>query len=110
MLLTVGCGILAVLAIGALLLLRSTPCYWIGTGTFAGGVLLAAPMLWVMGSNYISRFSLKEPAVYAVFTGTMTQLAHLVLLIGLLLTAAGLVLLTGSILRSRRSHPDTASA
>lgn len=110
MLLTVGCGILAVLAIGALLLLRSTPCYWIGTGTFAGGVLLAAPMLWVMGSNYISRFSLKEPAVYAVFTGTMTQLAHLVLLIGLLLTAAGLVLLTGSILRSRRSQPDTASA
>ena len=40
----------------------------------------------------------------------MTQLAHLVLLIGLLLTAAGLVLLTGSILRSRRSHPDTAAA
>ena len=110
MLLTAGCGILAVLAIGALLLLRSTPCYWIGTGTFAGGVLLAAPMLWVMGSSYISRFSLKEPAVYAVFTGTMTQLAHLVLLIGLLLTAAGLVLLTGSILRSRRSQPDTASA
>lgn len=98
-LLAVVCGVLSLVLAGLLVCLKDRPCYWIGTSLFADGVLLTVPAAWVLGSSVISRFALKEPAVYAVFTGTMTALVQAVLIVGIVLLAAGLVLLVGSVLR-----------
>lgn len=102
-LLAVVCGVLSLVLAGLLAFLKNRPCYWIGTSLFADGVLLTIPTAWVLGSSVIARFALKEPAVYAVFTGTMTALVQTVLIVGIVLLAAGTVLLTGSIFRDRKT-------
>ena len=55
----------------------------------------------ILGSGVISRFSLKDAAVYSVFTGTMKALVLGMLIFGGISLAAGLVLLIGSIARER---------
>ena len=85
-----GGGVVLTLVLAAVLLaLRNHPLYWIGSGLFTDGVLLTLPAAAILGSGVISRFSLKDAAVYSVFTGTMKALA------------VGLVLLIGSIARER---------
>ena len=74
-----------------LLLLRNS--YWIGTGCFGAGALLTVGAGVVFGTGVIHRFVLKEAAVYAVVTGTMTALTTAVLVAGIVLLAIGVVLL-----------------
>lgn len=100
-LLAAVCGVLSLALAGLLVFRKDRPCYWIGTSLFAGGVLLTIPAAWVLGSSIITQFSLKEPAVYAVFTGTMTTLVQIVLTIGIVLLAAGLVCIIGSMRRNK---------
>ena len=72
-------------------LLRNS--YWIGTGCFGAGALLTVGAGVVFGTGVIHRFVLKEAAVYAVVTGTMTALTTAVLVAGIVLLAIGVVLL-----------------
>ena len=74
-----------------LLLLRNG--YWIGTSCFGAGALLTVGAGVVFGTGVIHRFVLKEAAVYAVVTGTMTALTTAVLVAGIVLLAIGVVLL-----------------
>ena len=90
-----------ILTVGGMLLLRSA--YWIGTGSFAAGALLTIPTAIVLGSGIIKQFALKEAAVYGVFTGTMTMLTQIVLVTGIVLLAAGLVLVGWSMRRGKDS-------
>lgn len=97
-----GGGVVLTLVLAAVLLvLRNHPLYWIGSGLFTDGVLLTLPAAVILGSGVISRFSLKDAAVYSVFTGTMKALVLGMLIFGGILLAAGLVLLIGSIARER---------
>lgn len=97
-----GGGVVLTLVLAAVLLvLRNYPLYWIGSGLFTDGVLLTLPAAVILGSGVISRFSLKDAAVYSVFTGTMKALVLGMLIFGGILLAAGLVLLIGSIARER---------
>lgn len=97
-----GGGVVLTLVLAAVLLvLRNHPLYWIGSGLFTDGVLLTLPAAAILGSGVISRFSLKDAAVYSVFTGTMKALVLGVLIFGGISLAAGLVLLIGSIARER---------
>lgn len=104
----VGCGVLSIVLI--LLLLKNRPCYWIGSSLFASGVLLTIPTAWILGASIITRFALKEPAVYAVFTGTMTALTQTVLIIGIVLLAIGLVLWVGSVLHGKKQPSEVTEA
>ena len=72
-------------------LLRNS--YWIGTGCFGARFLLTDGAGVVFGTGVIHRFVLKEAAVYAVVTGTMTALTTAVLVAGIVLLAIGVVLL-----------------
>ena len=81
-----GEGVCGVLTVLLLLLLRNG--YWIGTGA-----LLTAGAGVIFGTGVIHRFVLKEAAVYAVVTGTMTALTTAVLVSGIVLLALGVVLL-----------------
>lgn len=101
----IGCALLSVLWM--ILLRRDRPCYWIGTSLFADGVMLIVPAACVLGSGMIWQFAWKEPAVYAVFTGTMTFLTQLVFTVGMILLAAGLALLAGSLLRRKAPAEDS---
>ena len=97
-----GGGVVLTLVLAAVLLgLQNHPLYWIGSGLFTDGVLLTLPAAVILGSGVISRFSLKDAAVYSVFTGTMKALVLGMLIFGGILLAAGLVLLIGSIARER---------
>lgn len=97
-----GGGVVLTLVLAAVLLaLRNYPLYWIGSGLFTDGVLLTLPAAAILGSGVISRFSLKDAAVYSVFTGTMKALVLGMLIFGGISLAAGLVLLIGSIARER---------
>ena len=86
-----GEGVCGVLTVLLLLLLRNR--YWIGTGCFGAGALLTAGAGVIFGTGVIHRFVLKEAAVYAVVTGTMTALTTAVLVSGIVLLALGVVLL-----------------
>lgn len=99
----IGCGVLT-----AVLLLLLHRMYFVGMGLFAAGVLLTVPSLVVWAGGYISRFALKDAAVYAVFTGTMYHLLYLLLGIGIILFVIGLVLTGIAIVRSRKR--ETAKA
>lgn len=97
-----GGGVVLTLVLAAVLLvLRNHPLYWIGSGLFTDGVLLTLPAAAILGSGVISRFSLKDAAVYSVFTGTMKALVLGMLIFGGISLAVGLVLLIGSIARER---------
>lgn len=100
----IGCGVVSIALILWLCLLRDRACYWIGTSLFAGGALLTVAGAVIFGTSVIQKFSLKDPAVYAVFTGTMTFLTQVVLGLGLVLLAAGLILWCGNVffVKSRR--------
>ena len=93
--------VLTLVLAAVLLVLRNHPLYWIGSGLFTDGVLFTLPAAVILGSGVISRFSLKDAAVYSVFTGTMKALVLGMLIFGGILLAAGLVLLIGSIARER---------
>ena len=80
-----------------LVLLRNS--YWIGTGCFGAGALLTVGAGVVFGTGVIHRFVLKEAAVYAVVTGTMTALTTAVLVAGIVLLAIGVVLLVRRVRR-----------
>lgn len=95
-----GAGVCGVLTILLLLLLRNG--YWIGTGCFSAGALLTAGGAAVLCSGVIRRFVLKEAAVYAVFTGTMTALTRMVLFAGIALLILGAVLLAVHMFRQKR--------
>ncbi len=97
---TAVCGVLSVLLT---VLLRKQSFYWCGTSIFACGTLLTVPTAILLGTGVISRFALKEPAVYAVFTGVMTQLTQTVMMIGILLMAAGLTFWLGSVLIGKKN-------
>ena len=86
-----GAGVCGVLTVLLLVLLRNS--YWIGTGCFGAGALLTVGAGVVFGTGVIHRFVLKEAAVYAVVTGTMTALTTAVLVAGIVLLAIGVVLL-----------------
>ena len=86
-----GAGVCGVLTVLLLVLLRNG--YWIGTGCFGAGALLTVGAGVVFGTGVIHRFVLKEAAVYAVVTGTMTALTTAVLVAGIVLLAIGVVLL-----------------
>ena len=86
-----GAGVCGVLTVLLLVLLRNG--YWIGTGCFGAGALLTVGAGVVFGTGVIYRFVLKEAAVYAVVTGTMTALTTAVLVAGIVLLAIGVVLL-----------------
>ena len=86
-----GAGVCGVLTVLLLLLLRNG--YWIGTSCFGAGALLTVGAGVVFGTGVIHRFVLKEAAVYAVVTGTMTALTTAVLVAGIVLLAIGVVLL-----------------
>ncbi len=103
----IGCGVVSVV-LGALLCwMRPRSRYWLGTSLFASGALLTTVTAAILGSSAIQRFSLKNPAVYAVFTGTMTALTQLLLAIGILLLVIGFAL-WGSNVFFGRSHRKNA--
>lgn len=95
------CGVLSV---ALAVLLRKRFCYWVGSSLFACGALLTIPTAVVLGTGVISHFTLKEPAVYAVFTGVMTQLMQLVMVMGIVLLAVGTALWLGSVLLGRKKE------
>ena len=92
-----GAGVCGVLTVLLLVLLRNG--YWIGTGCFGAGALLTVGAGVVFGTGVIHRFVLKEAAVYAVVTGTMTALTTAVLVAGIVLLAIGVVLLVRRVRR-----------
>ena len=95
-----GTGVCGVLTALLLLLLRNG--YWIGTGCFSAGALLTAGGAAVLCSGVIRRFVLKEAAVYAVFTGTMTALTRMVLFAGIVLLVLGAALLAVHMFRQKK--------
>ena len=99
---TVGCCIISLLLLMGLLLLRKQAAYWIGTSLFANGIILTIPAAYILGSGIIGQFALKEAAVYAVFTGLMETLTDWILGFGIAACVLGLLLWTGSMLRTKR--------
>lgn len=87
-----GCILTALLLLG-FILLREGTVFWTTAACFADGMLLGIPAVVVLGSGSISRFSLRDAAVYAVFTGTMEELVKIVACVGILLIVIDIALL-----------------
>ncbi len=96
--LAAACAVLSVLLV---FFLRKNFCYWVGISAFACGILMTVPSAAILGTGIISHFTLKEPAVYAVYTGMMTQLVQIMLMLGIIFTAAGLVMWIGSLIPNK---------
>ena len=95
-------AVLAVLLI--LLILLKRPVYWLGTALFSSGILLVLPTAYIGITNAIEKFSIKDFTTYTLVTGTLHSLDQSVMTIGIVMAAAGVCLLTGSIVRMQRSH------
>lgn len=103
--LAIACSALSLGLLLALFFLRRRGLYWIGSGLLVSGLLLGGSAGGVLASGVIRRFVLKEAAVYAVFTGIMTTLARIFLIIGILTFLIGLMLCCTSTIFARRNLP-----
>ena len=67
--------------------------YFSGTGLFAGGALMTIPAAYLLFSDIISSFSIKDPVIYPAITGVMETAAHSLFTKAVFFAAMGLVLI-----------------
>ncbi len=91
-----------------LLVLLRSPLYWTGASAFASGLILTVPSLYVVLSDTVMKFSVKDFTVFTLFTDIMTSCVRSVLVSGAVLLAAGAVLTGVSVFRTVRKKPVKA--
>ena len=101
---TVGAAVVSVACLCVLLLLaRRQRTYWMGCTLLAGGLMMAAPFGYLLGSQYFQRFSIKDPAIFSFFTGVMEHGSLVCMITGLIGAGMGLLGICIGIIKSRRN-------
>lgn len=67
--------------------------YFSGTGFFAGGALMTIPSAYLLFSDVIDSFSIKDPVIYPAVTGVMESAAQFLFVKAAVFAVIGLVLI-----------------
>ncbi len=78
--------------------------YFSGTGLFAGGALMTIPGAYLLFSDIISSFSIKDPVIYPAITGVMESAAQSLFTKAVFFTAMGLVLIGVTVAFNRKKN------
>jgi hypothetical protein len=78
--------------------------YWLACALFSAGVLMTIPLGYVVGTDAIAGFTVKDAIVYPSVTGVLTQISNLMLGWSIVVAAAGLVLLGVTIVFRKRQQ------
>ncbi len=102
-------GISVLLAAALVLLDRNNGwrrLYFSGTGLFAGGALMTIPAAYLLFSDIISSFSIKDPVIYPAITGVMETAAHSLFTKAVFFAAMGLVLIGVTVAFNRKKTTE----
>ena len=80
--------------------------YFSGTGLFAGGALMTIPAAYLLFSDIISSFSIKDPVIYPAITGVMETAAHSLFTKAVFFAAMGLVLIGVTVAFNRKKTTE----
>lgn len=80
--------------------------YFSGTGLFAGGALMTIPAAYLLFSDIISSFSIKDPVIYPAITGLMETAAHSLFTKAVFFAAMGLVLIGVTVAFNRKKTTE----
>jgi hypothetical protein len=80
--------------------------YFSGTGLFAGGALMTIPAAYLLFSDIISSFSIKDPVIYPAITGVMETAAHYLFTKAVFFAAMGLVLIGVTVAFNRKKTTE----
>lgn len=80
--------------------------YFSGTGLFAGGALMTIPGAYLLFSDIISSFSIKDPVIYPAITGVMETAAHSLFTKAVFFAAMGLVLIGVTVAFNRKKTTE----
>lgn len=72
---------------------KKSAIYWTGTAALVSGLLCAVPCIYLKASDYFSTFTIKQPQIYAAYTGLMNTAAGNFLTVSLITAAVGAVLI-----------------
>ena len=97
----VGTGTALCIAVTALVIVLLILCnlkqrahiaYWLGLAAAIAGLLLGAPMVWCVATDFFSGFAVKDPQIFAAVVGYLQMLTKDALVMAVVTLAAGLVL------------------
>ncbi len=76
--------------------------YWFGTGVFCGSILTAVPCVYLLCTNAVSSFSIKDPSTYAAVTNLLTGGIWSILTRSIVYGAIGTAIIAICIVMSRK--------
>lgn len=76
--------------------------YWTGCGVFCGGVLAAAVPGYILATDMISGFAIKEPIVYTAITNLMEYFVYGLLMKAAIFAAVGLIFIAISVVFNKK--------
>ena len=107
-LLNIGLGLMSLILIAILVILEHNgswrKLYWAGSGIFCAGVLLTIPLAYIVGTNAVAGFSIKNPIVYTAITELLSEILHAAMVRSILLVAAGLILIAVSVILNKNAE------
>lgn len=62
---------------------KSTVLYWLGTSSFVCAVISIIPSAYLVSTRYFDSFSIKQPQVFAAYTGMMYKLTETFLILNI---------------------------
>lgn len=77
--------------------------YWTGCGLFSAGVLLTAPCAYILGTDAVSGFAVKEPIVYTAITNLLEGALQWFMIKAIVFCAIGLIFLILSVMLNKKS-------
>ncbi|MDE6775310.1 MAG: hypothetical protein K2J37_03285 [Ruminococcus sp.] len=72
---------------------KKSALYWTGIAALVSGLLCAVPCIYLKASDYFSTFIIKQPQIYAAYTGLMNTADSSFLTASVITAAAGAVLI-----------------
>ena len=76
--------------------------YWAGCGLFGAGALLTAPCAYILGTDAISGFAIKEPIVYTAITSLLEGALQWFMIKAIVFGAIGLLLIILSVILNKK--------
>lgn len=85
-------------------ILLKNPVYWIGTSLFSSGLLLIIPTAYLSVTSYIMNFSIKDYIIYNLVTNTLSNIIHIFLNTGIIMSLSGILAILITIIIQRKKN------
>lgn len=80
--------------------------YWAGTGFFCGGALTAIPCIYLLFTNAVSSFAVKDPIIFTAVTDLLDTGIWRVMIRSILYIALGVITITLNVIFSKKEQTE----